>query len=179
MGRRWNRCIFPSPLWGGVRGGGREVKRRPRRFYPASRPPSLPSSTRGEGKRETPPLLHHAALRIRSRPAAWPWPRRPRPRSGARDPCRDGAPQRHLVDHRGGAAFARPASGRRDDRQARSEIEPKAAACRGGCRASSPAAAAGDDAGIERGGNALAHRHGQGRARPFRADRADALASHT
>ena len=71
-----------------------------------------------------------------------------------------------------------PAGRRRNDRQARSEIEPKAAARRGGCGAAAPAAAAGVDAGIERGGNALAHRHGQGRARPFRSDRAGALASH-
>ena len=72
-----------------------------------------------------------------------------------------------------------PAGRRRNDRQARTEIEPKAAARRGGCGAAAPAAAAGVDAGIERGGNALAHRHGQGRARPFRSDRAGALASHT
>ena len=150
--------------------------RRPRRFRTTSRPPSLPSPTRGKGKWKT--LLRHAVLRAQPRPAAWPWPQRSRPRSETIDPRRDRPPQRYLVGHGGGTGFTRPASRRRDDRQARSEIEPKAAARRGGCRTASSAAAPRVDAGIERGDNALAHRHGQGRARPFRADRAGALASH-
>ena len=142
-------------------------------------PHAPPPSTRGKGKREATPLLRHAALRAQPpRPAAWSRPRRSRSRSSAPDPGRDRASARHAVGHGGGAAFACPASRRRNDRQARTEIEPKAAARRGGCGAPASAAAAGVDAGIECGGNALAHRHGQGRARPFRSDRAGALASH-
>ena len=182
------RCLFayrplpslPLPLVGRGQGWGSGGQAQVSTPLCNLTTPLPPSPTRGEGKREATPLLRHAALRARPpRPAAWSRPRRSRSRSGAPDPGRDRASARHAVGHGGGAAFARPASRRRNDRQARTEIEPKAAARRGGCGAAAPAAAAGVDAGIERGGNALAHRHGQGRARPFRSDRAGALASHT
>jgi hypothetical protein len=152
---------------GGRPSAGLDALRQPRD------PPPHPTPQRGGG------TGRRAALRARPpRPAAWSRPRHSRPRSGAPDPGRDRPSARHPVGHGGGAAFTCPASRRRHGRQARSEIEPKAAARRGGCGTAASAAAACVDAGIERGGNALAHRHGQGRARPFRSDRAAALASY-
>ena len=60
---------LPSPLWGGVGGGGREVTRKRRRGDRTSRPPTLPSPTRGEGifRRLRPP---HRDACSRSVPAS-------------------------------------------------------------------------------------------------------------
>ena len=74
---------------------------------------------------------------------------------------------------------AAPAAVAGDDRQARSEDQPKAAARRRRCRPAAVAVAAGADAGSQRRGHALAHRHGGSRARPLRAFRAPPLASAT
>jgi hypothetical protein len=61
--RRPRRFTFPSPLWGGVRGGGREARRGRRRSYTTSRPPPHPTPQGGgreyaaaaEGKRKVVP----------------------------------------------------------------------------------------------------------------------------
>src|ERR1700681_3739445 len=41
---------FPSPLWGGIGVGVERHFRQRRRLRPTSRPPTLPSPTKGEGK---------------------------------------------------------------------------------------------------------------------------------
>src|SRR4029077_16875754 len=48
---------FPSPLWGGVRGGGGETMRRGRRARAAPRPPPPPPPHQGGGEMESGP--HH------------------------------------------------------------------------------------------------------------------------
>ena len=114
---------------------------------------------------------------------AWPSfrarPQRSRPRSGAPDPGRDGAPQRNTVGGCRGVAFGSAASGRRDDRQARSEDQPKTASRRQRCGPAAVAVTAGANAGSKRCGNALARRHGGSRTRPLRHARAPTMASAT
>ena len=62
------------------------------------------------------------------------------------------------------------------NRPTRSENQPATASCRHRCGAAAFSAAAFVNAGVERGGNALAHRHGESRARPLRARHAPAVA---
>ena len=101
-------------------------------------------------------------------PSAWSWPQLPRSRSGPADPGRDGAPQRHAVGHGGGVALGRAGRRRRDDRPSSISRPAKGCISPPAMRACRSSSASGAHAGSERGGNALAHRHGGGRARPLR-----------
>jgi hypothetical protein len=139
-------------------------------------PPSYPPPPRGEGK----DCFRLADLRARSlRPALQSRAARAWPRSGAPRPGRDSAPPRHSVGDRGGIAVRRAGRHRRRDRQARSEIEPKAASFRHRSRTAAPAHAADAKSGSERRVNALAHRHRGSRARPLRPPYAPPMASET
>ncbi len=91
---------------------------------------------------------------------------------------RDGAPKGNALGHGGGVTLARACRRRRRHRQARSENQPEAASRRNGLWPAALSAAAGCGPGIERGSDTLARRHGSRRARPFRPDRAFALAAH-
>ena len=92
-------------------------------------------------------------------------PRRARPRSVSPDPGRDRGRGAGSLGPGGGAAFGRARRRRRRDRpRARSQDEPKTAPRGGKLGASPHPAQGGGRDGIERRGNALAHRHRQGRA---------------
>ena len=178
--------ISSLPLWGGDRGGGR----RRRAVVDALASPHDPHPTLPTRGREQQARLPHSSAPLRhadlwpatlppARPAAWSWPQRARSRSGPPDPGRDRAPQGNLVGHGGGGAVGGAGRRRRRHRHARSEIEPTAASRRHRGGPSCFFAAAGADAGIERGGDALAHRPRDSRTRPFRPRHAAALAFAT
>ena len=163
---------------GGLAGGARMKSsprdRRIRRRLRLSRGDSRPSAA------GSPDRLRHAGLwAAPTRPAFRTWTEQPRPRSHPPDPGRDGAPQRNPVGHGGSFAFGSTASRRRNDRPARSQDQPKAAARRQRLRASSFVIAAGANAGSKRRGHALAHRRGKSRARPLQPLRPPTMASAT
>jgi hypothetical protein len=174
-------------LWGGVRGGGREATRNRRRSRVTSRPPPRPPH-KGEGAASrvaacSSIIFRHARLWAAPipppRPAARPWPQRARSRSGPPHSGRNRAPQGNPVGHGGGGAVGSAGRRRGRHRHARSEIEPAAASRRHRRGPSTFFAAGGGDAGIERGSDALAHRHRGSRARPLRPGHAAALAFAT
>ena len=62
----------PSPLWGGVRGGGREISDKRRRHHATSRPPSLPSPQGGGVSARSAARPASTSLRARMPKAAPP-----------------------------------------------------------------------------------------------------------
>ena len=181
------RICSPPPCGEGLGVGvGRSCKSVDAFASPHDPHPTLPTRGREQQAR----LATHSSLIRRhahlwaaplppARPAAWPWPQRARARSGPPDPGRDRAPQGNPVGHGGGGAIGGAGRRRRRHRLARSEIEPTAASRRHRGGSSAFFAAPGADAGIERGGDALAHRHRESHARPFRPRHGTALAFAT
>jgi len=175
-------------------GGGREEMYACRRLCVTFRSPALFSSNKlafpnklARGRAQTRPgwrekkdHLRHAGLWAAAlRPSFRTRIKRPWSRSRPPHPGRDGASQRNPVGHGGSVAFGRAASRGRNDRPARSQDQPKAAARRRRLRPAALAAAAGADTGSKCRGNALARRHGGSRARPLRALRPPTMASAT
>ena len=168
------RISSPPPCGEGLGGGGSGFVKAST-FSRHLTTPTLPSP-RGS-------FFHRAHLWAAPlpppRPAARSWPQRARSRSEPPDPGGNRASQGNLVGHGRGGAVGGAGRSRGHHRHARSEIEPTAASRRYRRGGAAVSAAASGDAGIERGGDALACRHGSGCARPLRPRHAAALAFAT